>query len=251
MNNYLVRELLHYCNVSFDQCQSIPKSTITYYELTFVLKGKMVYTADNNTYVLNKNDAILLPPGTLRSRLDGLVPVKYVSFNFNTFTDAKIPLAPFIPNCISEDIKKLVAVFPQSHLSPHYHARQKVTNILNYILFELLDIAELKTNNEHALKIIKYVEEHITEKMTLQSISQEIGLTKEYTAFLFKKETGKTVTEYLNGRKMFLAKELIIHNETNLTNLATYLGYDNYNYFSRLFKRYFNISPRQLKNRNN
>lgn len=250
MNNYFVSDILHYCNVSLEKCESMPKKKINFYDLTFVLKGEMTYTFDDRICVLKPNDAILLPLGTVRSRFAGTKPVKYVSFNFHMFPDVTLNLGKFIPNCISTEIKKIIAAFPQSHISPYYYSKEKIANILNYILFELLDITSLKSSNEHVLRIVKYIEENITQKMSLQSISNEVGLTKEYTAHIFKKETNKTLTHYLNERKLLLAKELILHNTMSLTQLAAYLGYDNYNYFSRLFKHFFKITPIAFKNRN-
>ena len=58
---------------------------------------------------------------------------------------------------------------------------------------------------------------------------------------------GKTLTDYVNERKMLLAKELILNGEMSLTDISTYLGFDNYNYFSRLFKQYLGITPISLK----
>ena len=117
------------------------------------------------------------------------------------------------------------------------------------MLLELLDVTTLKSSNEHVHNIIKYIDENITEKLTLQSVSQEIGLTKEYTATIFKKETGRTVTEYINERKMLLAKDFIIHNKMGLNDISEYLGFDNYNYFSRIFKRYFKTTPSDVRNK--
>ena len=58
---------------------------------------------------------------------------------------------------------------------------------------------------------------------------------------------GKTLTDYVNERKMLLTKELILNGEMSLTDISTYLGFDNYNYFSRLFKQYLGITPISLK----
>lgn len=121
--------------------------------------------------------------------------------------------------------------------------------MLNLILLELLDVVSLQSSNDHVLKITRYIGEHITEKISLQSISREIGLTKEYTAYIFKKELKRTLTDYINERKMLLAKDLILRDEMSLTDLASHLSYDNYNYFSRLFKRYFDITPVRLKSK--
>lgn len=250
MNQYIVKDVLHYCNVSLEKCSQISKAKIDYYDFTFVLSGTMTYTADGKTIVLNRNDAIFLKPGTIRSREVRNEPVKFVSFNFTVMPNIELNLENFLPNCITSDIKKIISAFPQSHLSPYYHSKEKVANFLNFILFELIDVTSLKSSNLYVLKIAKYIGEHITEKMSLQSISREIGLTKEYTANIFKKETKTTLTNYINERKMLLAKELILRNEMSLGDLSAYLGYDNYNYFSRLFKRHFGITPTNFKMKN-
>ena len=113
-----------------------------------------------------------------------------------------------------------------------------------------MDMITLKSTNPHVLKIVRYIDEHITEKMSLKSISNEIGLTKEYTAYIFKKQTNKTITNYINERKMLLSKELMLRNNMSLNDLSAYLGYENYNYFSRLFKRHFDITPTNFKIKN-
>lgn len=249
MKNYMVSDVLHYCNVSLDRCSSMPRKKIDFYDLTFVLSGEMVYTADDRTYTLKKNDAVFLRPGTMRSRAPGTGPVEYVSFNFQLRDGEDLPFPPYLHGCISKNIKRLVAVFPQSHLSCYYHAEEKLANMLNYILFELLDVAALQSTNEHIFRITRYIDEHITQTMSLQTISREVGLSKEYTSFIFKKEIGQTLTDYINQRKMLMAKELILKNEMSLADLSVYLGYNNYNYFSRLFKRYFDITPVKLRKR--
>jgi len=249
MKNYIVSEITHYCNIITNKCSEITPKKIDFYDLTFVLGGSMTYSANGKTYVLRKNDAIFLKPGTIRGRLSGNETVKYVSFNFHIFPQTVLPFDIYIPNCISSDIKKLLSAFPQSHISPYYHSSEKIANILNYILFEFLDMTSQTYKNEHVLKIIRYIGEHITEKMTLETISRQINLTKEYTSHIFKKETNKSLTDYINERKMFFAKELIQSHELSLVDVASTLGYENYTYFSRLFKKYFDVTPISLKNK--
>lgn len=249
MNKYFVDELQFYGYGQKILAFRISPAKIPFYDLTIVLSGELTYIADNQTIVLKKNDAMLLPPGTIRSRNAGCEPTSFISFNFTLLPDVELPLERYMPNSISADVRKLFTIFTQKYLSSYYHSKAKFINILNYLLLDLLDVTTLKSSNEHVQNIIKYIEGHITEKLSLQSISQSIGLTKEYTATIFKKETGRTVTEYINERKMFLAKEYIVHNKMSLNDISNYLGFDNYNYFSRIFKRYFKTTPSDFRNK--
>ena len=250
MTPYIVKDISHFCNVSLDKCSVINKKMIAYYDLTFVLSGSMTYIANGEKYVLNANDAILLPPKTLRQRFEGTQKVSYVSFNFQIDPKADIPLPHFLPNVITQDIRKIVDVFSQKHLSPLYHSKEKLCNILNYIIFELIDSVSLKSNHPDVVKIEKFIDENIYKKITLNMISQEVHLSMEYVSYLFKKNVGKTVIEYVNEKKMLLAKNIIQTEGLSLKELAESLGYENYGYFSRIFKKHFNTSPMQYKKHN-
>ena len=57
---YMISEMIYYTNTVAKSCNFIPSVKIGYYELTFVLKGTMTYTANDKCYVLKPNDAILL-----------------------------------------------------------------------------------------------------------------------------------------------------------------------------------------------
>lgn len=247
MQSYLVSEVLHYCNITTQKCQKIVEHMIDYYDLTFVLDGELVYYGNGEKYVLHKNDAIFFKPQTLRARDNGNETVRYVSFNFYAFPDADLPFDSFMPGCITSNIRKLLHVYPHSHLSSLYHSKEKCANMLNYILYELLDTASSKCDNEHIVKILSYIEEHITEKISLQSVSAHVSLSKEYTSYIFKREMGKTLTAYVNERKLLLARELIQSKEMSLASVASYLGFENYNYFSRLFRRYLDVTPVSLR----
>lgn len=249
MKNYIVKEVTHYCNLKSVKCQAMKSRAIDYYDLTFVTSGSMVYYANGVRYVLNKNDAVFLPPGTVRSREDGDKPCGYVSFNFYALPDAHLPFEYHLKDCMSSEIKRLVSAFPQSHLHNYFHSEEKLANMLNYILFELFDNVSMQSHNDHVGKMIKYIHSSLTEKISLSDVSESVGLTKEYAASVFKREMRKTVMEYINERKMLCAKELIQTGELSLTEVATQLGFENYNYFSRLFKKHFDMTPIAFKNR--
>ena len=246
MSNYLVGELLHYCNISVTQCSRISRHIIPYYDFTYVLEGSMLYHIDGRAVRVGKNDAIFLPPGTHRSREAGGA-VRYVSFNFQLHEGVTLPFEEYMPGCITHEIRQIFSLFSQQHLSPKSHSAQKCTNLLNYVLFELLDARALRSHNPHVQRILAHIEEHAHTNLTLRSLSRLVGLTPEYTATLFKKEIGKTLTEYIIEHRLLQAKSLILGSALSLREVAARVGFESYPYFSRLFKKQFSTTPMQLR----
>lgn len=243
----IVNNISHYCNISVEKCIEINARTVDFYDLTLVLEGEITFIEDGKTYTVGKNDAILLSPGREHRRLEGTAPVKYASFNFTVNPRTEFSFATHIKGMVSSEIKKLLGAFPHSHISEHYRSREKAASILNYILHDLSQGVTPNSNNEHIGRIIKYVDENITEKMSLATISKKINLSREYTSSIFKREMGKTLTDYINERKIHFAKELIAGGGMSLAQVCTYVGYSDYTYFSRLFKKYFDITPMEMK----
>jgi len=247
MQENIAKDITHFCNISAEHATPLAEQRINFYELTVILKGSITYFANGEKITLQKNDAVFLTPGTIRSREKSSMPVHYVSFNFTAGENALFPFGNHIQNCVSSDIKKLISVFPFSHLSSGFHSREKCLNILNYILFELIDFHHLNCKNNHVLEILKYINGHITEKITLSNIAGHLYLSKEYTSYIFKKETGKQLMSYINEQKSLLAKSMIINDNIPLSDVWSYLGFDSYDYFSKTFKKYIGVTPSFIK----
>jgi len=133
MDAYIVKDLLHYCNVSLKRISAIEDAAIPYYDFTFVLKGEMTYSVCGKHYTLYENDAILIKPGERRERIASGVGAKYVSYNFTVFDDSRMPKKTFLKNIVSHDIRSLVSIFSAAHISNIYSSREKSVNLLTYI----------------------------------------------------------------------------------------------------------------------
>lgn len=247
MQENIVEEIIHYCNVSVKSCTKMSDLNISFYDFTFVISGSMTYYANGKEIVLEKDDAIFLPPGTVRKREQGNAPVHYVSFNFIINTNSQLPFDMHMKNCITPTIKKLISVFGFSHLATGFHSKEKCKNILNYILLELIDTHNLNCKNDHVLAVLKYINEHITKKITLQSIADSLYLSKEYVSYLFSKEVGTHLMDYINEQKSLLAKNLILNDAMPPSKVWSYLGFESYDYFSKVFRKHIGIPPSHLK----
>lgn len=249
MIQYLVDHIEQYSSTEYNKCIRIHPDVIRYYDLTFVLKGHMVYRSNGKEYMVRKNDAIFLRPGTLRERDYEEIDVKYVSYNFYLAEGVNIDLPEYMQSIVTEEIRQLLASFPFPQILGSHYDQEKCSCVLNAVLYELINLYESPSSNKYVQIMLQYINTHITESISLDSISLVTYLSKEYCAYLFKANVGKTIISYVNDKKMQYAKELIIRNEMSLKDIAAYLGFDDYNYFSRLYKKRFGSSPRKTNNR--
>ena len=247
MEPYIVKDLTYYRNAYVKSCLKMPKGIIHFYELTFDLKGSLTYIVVGIESTLYENDAVLIRPEMLRERRQGNEPVNYVSFNFYVYDDAALPKEVFLKKIISQETKNILSAFPLKHMTNSYHEKEKTMNLLNYIIHDIGSIIDFESSNSHIIKIKKYINTNLDKPLTLTDISNHINLSKEYTASIFKKETNKTVTEYINEKKMLLAKEMLQAGGISLNGISESLGYENYSYFSRIFKERFGISPKKME----
>ena len=257
MSEDIVKSIRYYTVRSVRKYKELPANVFDFYDLTFVLSGSLSYIIDGESYVLKKNDAIIIRPGQERSRHEVNEPVKYVSINFSVYDDSSVPQLTFMNNIITENIYKLISLFPveyratsiraHNYFQPPSYSFAKIRNILNLILLELNDIEKIGTNNLNVLNIMQYIQYHVYEPITLNSVSSHVHLSKEYVSYIFKRETGKTVSEYITEVKMARALEMLRNSNLTLLDISNNLGYNNYCYFSKCFKETFNYSPKQMQ----
>ena len=112
----------------------------------------------------------------------------------------------------------------------------------NDIFMEKFWIAYKCSRSEILQKIVKYIEVHIMEPIHLSDAAAETGVSSAYLSTMFKKEMGYNFIEYVNLRKTELAKQMLQDGKM-VCEVSELLGFENSTYFSRVFKRYTDVSP--------
>jgi len=93
-------------------------------------------------------------------------------------------------------------------------------------------------------KAIAYVNEHYYEKITLTGIAQMVGVSSSYFSTIFSRLTGENLIAYITRLRIEKAAELIRSGSFSLTETAFMVGYEDYAYFSRIFRKAMGVSPR-------
>ncbi|AIQ67714.1 helix-turn-helix domain-containing protein [Paenibacillus graminis] len=92
-----------------------------------------------------------------------------------------------------------------------------------------------------------YIFNHLYEELTLSKLAGVAGLNASYLSQLFKKETGLAVSEYIQRERIEEAKRLMEWPGISLSDIATRLHFNDQSYFTKVFKKYTGITPREFR----
>ena len=225
----------------------IPPSNIRYYELTLLLHGELCYTADGTRVDMKSGDVIFLPPDTLRAREAGGERSDYISFNFTSQEPIELPLK--LEGAVGNDVLLLVAACDEISRTPtpDSDAMEKISHLLCCILLIMRDGARQTGYNPLTLKIMQHLQSNFSERITLDDIGRLTFFSPNYCENVFKRETGRSVIDYLLEIRMEAAKRLLSEGSLSLGAVAEAVGFDDYNYFSRVFKKRTGYTPTEYK----
>ncbi len=104
-----------------------------------------------------------------------------------------------------------------------------------------------QTPNPHLSQIISIIRENITHKVNLINIAKKVGMSTSSLYRLFKNEMGISPIEFIIIERIKLAKQYLTDKNIYIKNVSYETGFENSNYFIRVFKRHEGITPKQYQ----
>lgn len=96
---------------------------------------------------------------------------------------------------------------------------------------------------------MEYIRQNYNKDISLEKLSDYIGVSKSYLCYIFKKETGKNIIEYLNDLRVEKAKILLKNTDFKIYEIATKVGFKNERYFTQIFKAKTGFTPTEYRNK--
>ena len=97
--------------------------------------------------------------------------------------------------------------------------------------------------NPHIRKALRYIAANYTQKLTLQNVASEVGISPNHFSTLFHKTVGVSFREYLCQTRVEGSKQLLLYTDYSLADIAAAMGFPDQSNFSKVFKRITGISP--------
>ncbi|WP_111928342.1 AraC family transcriptional regulator [Clostridium tertium] len=286
MNNSFINSIrfnfLYIDRYSFGKSWVYPESYLPYGMLRYVIKGNAIFFIDGKEFKVKEGDIVYLPVGCKLSCHALNDEFSFYSIRFATSVnyDGGDLLTDYfhIPTVIHDInnegrmyFEKMYKCIKTDHDSRMFWVRGYLELIIGYVIDKGkrnidIDRKELIGEEEFSLERIKkrtrksdvsldpriqvvvdYIILHPTEQYTISKMSRMAELSESRFRTLFKQQVGKNPLEYLNEIRVMTAARKLLVSGDNISDIAYEVGYEDANYFSRIFKKYFCITPKQYR----
>jgi len=125
---------------------------------------------------------------------------------------------------------------------------QALQNILLLLIKKFWDDSLIRHNRSMlSIRIEQYIMENIKEKLYVEDICKRFFLSKNALYHLFETEFGTTIGKYILNKRIQLSLEALRDTSTPITKVAEELGFNDYNYFIRAFRKQMGVTPLQYR----
>ncbi|MDE6673333.1 MAG: AraC family transcriptional regulator [Acetatifactor sp.] len=244
-------------------------------ELAFVLSGTGKYRIEGQIYEVSEGDLLIFRPGVHHQALyvpEAEVPATEFFVGFCDVqlpdrepNDVPLPGGGYILHtggelrqkifriCSSMEVESAVCWQGRYHMLKAY-----LMQLLLLILKEQASLPRTpkgysfeSMNKKYIVEqIVSYFEDHYSEKISLDTIAENMYLSPFYISKIFKSETGDTPIRHLINIRLERAKEMLMQEEMSIQKVAAAVGYEDAYHFSKLFKKYYGKSPLQFRKEN-
>lgn len=264
--------ILIYDNIDYEEYPVHWHSPV---EIIMPIEGTYSLDCSEESYLLNPEDIIIIPPGVLHH----LYAAKGRRFIFQL--DLKM-LGDFDDlEAFFSLMQPAILISPEEYPTIHQYcygllmeaAKEYSTNaplhnlsIISKVLQMFVTIGRVYTSSPQRFSAIKlgkqqeytekfmsicdYVNKHCTEDISLDEISEKAGFSKYHFSRLFKEFSGVTFYKYLNTRRIAVAEKLLLDPDITITEVSIKSGFNSISSFMRMFKIMKNCTPTQYRDLN-
>ncbi|EIJ37093.1 DNA-binding domain-containing protein, AraC-type [Galbibacter orientalis DSM 19592] len=234
-------------------------------------KGSGNHQIDFHTYAIQPGSVFFIKPGQthhweFKTQPEGYIFLHTQDFYENPYLKEKLNQFPFYNSTKNppllilsqqeiDDIRPLYEELMREYNNNSSFKNLKIFSLITHMYIEL---SRIYIPSEKKMRIVTPIHMEIITKLEsiLEAHYKNEKLPKFYASKLFvstkhlnriiKTSLNKTTTDLITDRVVLEAKRLMVHSKNSLTTISHELGYQDYAYFSRVFKRKTGISPKKF-----
>lgn len=250
--------------------------THDFYEINYVYSGECINIIDGEKIYMQPCDFVLIHPGvfhTIHAKQQSIIInilIRSTFFNevfSKTEVDDRSPLSIFLSNspknnyykfitCEAECAKNHIMQLIKEERSHRFNAKIMQESYICSLMCTLMrnnqksSLSAIQERSTHTvIHILQYMKENYN-NITLNDVALKFGYTPAHICRLFTNQTKQTFGNALTAIKLNKAREFLISTNYKIYVIADMVGYDSHEYFQRLFKKHFGITPLQFRTLN-
>ncbi len=219
-----------------------------------IVSGTCDFSTDYETFSLKKGDCCFAFPQK-RFKFTNNDNSKWIYISF-TNPEAKHLLDSFditYTNPVRRGLTSCVPFFVKEFArseqleSPYLIPHSLLEHALSFFFVPKKHLPEHVDKTTLVNNIVSYVNAHYNEKINLEEIAKENFISYNYLSQLFKQHTGTTFSKHIINVRLHKAKDYLLRTKAPISKIAYSCGFFSINYFNRLFKEYYIITPKEYR----
>ena len=126
---------------------------------------------------------------------------------------------------------------------------ETLARMLHLYVDYAFDFNEIK-HSDTVYRAMEYIRSNFGRKITLEEIASYVHLSGSHLSGTFHKETGQTISAYINHVRIEKSKQLLAASQTPIAEVAALCGFEDQSYFSRVFRQSTGVSPKRFRDAN-
>ena len=219
----------------------IPAFVIHSYECHGVFKLYYIHMYEGFKNEVNLQDTYELPT-EVRAGNSIRQLFEYVS---SQYPDAMLPE----PDPKSYDTSAQTSNYVERYKNMELWEKMELRGAMLMIMSHFIREAKphIWTSDERMKQVLRYIHEHIADKIDVEDLANLASITKTYFIRLFKQEFGLSPVQYINLKKVERAQLLLYTTDCSVKEVAYKLGFSDHSYFIRLFHKVAGITPQEYR----
>ena len=219
----------------------IPAFVIHSYECHGVFKLYYIHMYEGFKNEVNLQDTYELPT-EVRAGNSIRQLFEYVS---SQYPDAMLPE----PDPKSYDTSAQTSNYVERYMNMELWEKMELRGAMLMIMSHFIREAKphIWTSDERMKQVLRYIHEHIADRIDVEDLANLASITKTYFIRLFKQEFGLSPVLYINLKKVERAQLLLYTTDCSVKEVAYKLGFSDHSYFIRLFHKVAGITPQEYR----
>lgn len=243
-----------------------------FYAVFLFTKGLGTHEIDFNTYEVKPGSIFFLYPGQthgweLSDDIDGFLFFHSKEFYEMNYVQNSIKDFPFFESNVTQkciylneeqknSIEQLFTQIYHENLEQQWQKKQLILSYLTQLYIQLnryienfspINFTALRHYQTLFTKFEKLVDEHFIIQKKASQYAYLMNITQKHLNRIVKSISGKTTTEVITDRTILEAKRQLLYTDNSLNEIAINLGYDDYTYFSKNFKKNVSMKPSDFR----